>query len=86
MSRRALPLQEIDASFLALFTDASAPPFCHLATPHFVAILGDPDDVQVDREGRRRTTAIVTHVPEGIENRLKLPPKGGGFAPPNWRQ
>src|SRR5262249_40162031 len=86
MIRRDMPLQDIDASFLTLFTDESAHPFCHLATQDFVAILGDPDDVQVDREGRRRTTAIVTHAPECIENLLKLPPKGGGFAPPNWRQ
>jgi hypothetical protein len=30
--------------------------------------------------------AIVTHAPESIENLLKLPPQGGGFATPNWRQ
>jgi hypothetical protein len=27
------------------------------------------------------TMAIVTHARESIENLLKLPPKGGGFAP-----
>jgi hypothetical protein len=27
-----------------------------------------------------------THAPKFIANMLKLPPKGGGFDPPKWRQ
>jgi hypothetical protein len=30
--------------------------------------------------------AIVTHAPQSTQNLLKLPPQGGGFAPPNWGQ
>jgi hypothetical protein len=51
-----------------------------------VAILGDPDDMQMDGKGRMGTMAVVTHATESTANLLKLPPKGGGFTPPNWRQ
>ena len=86
MIRRDMPLEDIHARLLTFFPDNGAHPFGDLTTQHFMAILGDPDDVQVDREGRMRATAIVTHASESSENLLKLPPKGGGFAPPNWRQ
>jgi hypothetical protein len=51
-----------------------------------VAILRDPDAMQMDRERCMGAMAIVTHARESIENLRKLPPQGGGFAPPNWRQ
>jgi hypothetical protein len=51
-----------------------------------MAILGDPDDVEMDRKGGVGAMAIVTHAPQSTQNLLKLPPKGGGFTPPNWRQ
>jgi hypothetical protein len=84
MVRRDVPLQDIDAGLLALFPDDGPDPFGHLTAQHLMAILGDPDDVEMDGKGGVGTMAIVTHARESIENLLKLPPKGGGFAPPNW--
>ena len=81
-----IPLQDIDVGFLALFPDDGSDPFCDLTTQHLMAILGDPDDVEMDGKGGVGTMAIVTLARESTENLLKLPPKGGGFAPPNWRQ
>ncbi len=81
MIRGDMPLQDIDARLLAFFADKRANPFRHLATQHFVAILGDPDDREMDRQRRVGAMAIVTHAPKSSENLLKLPPKGGGFAP-----
>ena len=52
----------------------------------FMAVLGDPDDMEGDGKRRMGAMAIVTHVPQSTQNLLKLPPKGGGFAPPNWGQ
>jgi hypothetical protein len=51
-----------------------------------VAIFGYPDDMEVDGKGRMGARAIVTHALQSTQNLLKLPPKGGGFAPPNRRQ
>jgi hypothetical protein len=81
-----VPLEDIDAGLLALFPDNGSDPLCNLTAQHLVAILGDPDDMEVDGERCMGTMAIVTHAPESSENLLKLPPKGGGFTPPNWRQ
>ena len=86
MIRRDMPLQDIDTRFLALFTDDSAHPFCHLTAQYLVTVLGDLDNMEVDRERRVGAVAIVTHTPQSTENLLKLPPEGGGFNPPNWRQ
>ena len=81
-----LPLEDIDAGLLALFTDDATAPFCDLTTQHLLAVRGDPDDMQVDGKRRMGAMAIVTHVPQSTQNLLKLPPKGGGFAPPNRGQ
>jgi hypothetical protein len=86
MSRRDRPLQDIDTRFLALVTDDSAYPFRHLTAQALVTVLGDPDDMQGERESRVGAVALVTHTPQFTENLLKLPPKGVSFAPPNWRQ
>jgi len=86
LSRGDMPLQDIDARLLTCFVDNGPHPFRHLTTPHFVAILRDPDDMQVERAGRMGARAIGTQAPEASEKLLKLPPQGGGFAPPNWRQ
>jgi hypothetical protein len=51
-----------------------------------VAIFGDPDEMEVDGKRRMGAMAIVTHALQSTQNLLKLPPKGGGFAPPNRRQ
>ena len=83
---RDMPLEDIDAGLLALFTDDGTNPFCDLPAQHLMAILGDPDDMEVDGKRRMGAMAIVTHAPQSTKNLLKLPPKGGGFAPPNWRQ
>ena len=84
--RRAVPLEDIDAGLLALFPNDGPDPFRDLTTQHFMAILGDPDDVEMDGKGSMGAMAIVTHALQSTQNRLKLPPKGGGFAPPNRRQ
>jgi len=86
MVRRDVPLEDIDAGLLALFTDDGTDPFCDLTAQHLVAILGDPDDMEVDGKRRMGAMAIVTHVPQSTQNLLKLPPQGGGFAPPKRRQ
>ncbi len=78
---RDVPVEDIDAGFLALFTDDGTDPFCDLIAQHLVAILGDLDDMEVDGKRRMGAMAIVTHVPQSTQNLLKLPPKGGGFAP-----
>ena len=86
MVRRDVPLEDIDAGLLALFTDDGPDPFGHLTAQHFMAVLGNPDDMEMDRKCRMGAMAIVTHALQSTQSRLKLPPKGGGFAPPNWRQ
>ena len=86
MIRRDVPLEDIDAGLLALFPNDGPAPFRDLTTQHFMAILGDPDDVEMDGKCGRGAMAIVTHALQSTQNRLKLPPKGGGFAPPNRRQ
>ena len=86
MIRRDVPLEDIDAGLLALFTDNGTDPFCDLPAQHFMAVLGNPDDMEVDGKRRMGAMAIVTHALQSTQNRLKLPPKGGGFAPPNRRQ
>ena len=83
---RDVPLEDIDAGLLALFTDDGPNPFGHLTAQHFIAVLGNPDDMEMDGKGRMGAMAIVTHVPQSTQNLLKLPPKGGGFAPPKRRQ
>ena len=67
MIRRDMPLEDIDARLLAFFPDNGADPFGHLTTQHLMAILGDPDDVEVDRKGRMGAMAIVTHAPESTK-------------------
>ncbi len=79
-------MEDIDTRLLTCFADTGADPFRHFTTQDLVAILRDPDDMQMDRERGMGAMALVTQARESIENLLKLPPKGGGFAPPNWRQ
>jgi hypothetical protein len=86
MGWRHGPLEDIDAGLRALCTDEGPDPFCDLTAQHFLAILGDPDDREVDGKRRMGAMAIVTQVPQSTQNLLKLPPKGGGFAPPKRRQ
>ena len=86
MVRGEMPLEDIDAGLLAFFPDDGPDPFRDLATQHFMALLGDPDDREMDGKRRMGAMAIITHAPQSTQDLLKLPPKGGGFAPPNWRQ
>ena len=86
MIRGDMPLQDIDTRLLALFTDNGPDPFGHLTAQDLVTVLGDPDDMEVDGKRRMGAMAIVTHTPQSTENLLKLPPKGGGFVPPNRGQ
>ena len=86
MIRGDMALQNIDTGFLTLFPDDGMDSCCHLAAQRPMAILGNPGNMQMNRKDGVGTMAIVTHVPQSTKNLLKLPPKGGGFAPPNWRQ
>jgi hypothetical protein len=48
-----VPLEDIDAGLLTRFTDNGSDPFCHLTAQPFMAVLGDPDAMEVDGKGRR---------------------------------
>ena len=48
MVRRDMALENVHSGLLTFLTDDGTDPFGHVAPQHFVAILGDPDDVQVD--------------------------------------
>jgi hypothetical protein len=81
MIRGDMPLQDIHTQLLTFLPDNGAHPFRHFTTQHLVAVLDDLDNVEVNRKGCMGTMTIVTHAPQSTENLLKLPPKGGGFAP-----
>jgi hypothetical protein len=59
-----MTLQDIDPRLLTCFTDDRSHPFCHITTPYFVAILGDPDGMEVDGKGRMGAMVIVTPAPQ----------------------
>ena len=86
MIRRDMPLQDIDARLPTFFPYNRPHPLSDLTAQDLVAIFGDPHDMEVDRKRRMGAMTIVTHAPQSTQNLLKLPPKGGGFAPPNRRQ
>ena len=86
MSRRDMPLQDSDARLPTFFPYHRPHPLCDLTAQDLGAICGDPHDMEVDGKRRMGAMAIVTHGPQSIQNLLKLPPQGGGFDPPNWRQ
>src|SRR5919202_488601 len=48
MVRRDMVLENVHSGLLTFLTDDGTDPFGHVAPQHFVAILGDPDAVQVD--------------------------------------
>ena len=48
-----------------------------------MAVLGDPDDMEMDRKRCVGAMAVVTHARESSENLLKLPPKGGALTLPS---
>jgi hypothetical protein len=59
MIRGDMPLQDIDTRLLTFLSDNGTHPFCHLTTQHLMAVLGDPDNVEVNRKGCMGTMAIV---------------------------
>jgi hypothetical protein len=61
MIRGDVPLENIDAGLLALFTDDGTDPFRNLTAQHFMAVLGNPDDMEMDGKCRMGAMAIVTH-------------------------
>jgi hypothetical protein len=83
---RCVSQAESDPRLLPRFAQGVRNPCCHLTAQPLRTILGAPDAMEVDGERCLGTMAIVTHAPESSENLLKLPPQGGGFAPPNRRQ
>jgi len=80
MVRRDMALEHVHPGLLACLADDGTDPFGDLAAPHLMAILGDPDDREMDGKGGVGAMAIVTYAPKSTENLLKRPPKGGGFA------
>jgi hypothetical protein len=86
MLREAMALEDSNTGFLTLLLDKRTPPLSALTTPDLATLFGDPDAMEVDRPWRLGAMAGVTHAPESTKNLLKLPPQGGGFAPPNGRQ
>jgi hypothetical protein len=64
MIGRDVALEDIDAGLLALFPDDSTHSFGDLTAQYFVAVLGNPDDMEVDGKCRMGAMAIVTHVPQ----------------------
>src|SRR5262249_58080596 len=76
----------IDARLPTFFPYNRPHPLSDLTAQDLVAIFGDPHDMEVDGNRCMGAMAIVSHVPQSTQNLLKLPPKGGGFDPPNWRQ
>jgi hypothetical protein len=83
---RDVPLEEIDAGLLTRFPDHGPDSFCHLTASPCMAVRGDPDVREVEGTRRRGARARVTHAPQSTQNLRKLPPQGGGFAPPKRRQ
>jgi hypothetical protein len=72
-----MALQDIDVHLLTFLPDNGTHPFYHLIMQYLVAILGDPDDMEVDRKRLMGAMAIVTHVLWSTQYLLKLPPAGG---------
>src|SRR5437867_12877981 len=75
MVRRDMSLANVHPGFLAFLADDGADPFGNLTAQHLMAILGDPDDMEVDGKCRMGAMTIVTHAPQSTKNLLKLPPK-----------
>lgn len=83
---RYMPLQNIHARLLAFLPHHCPNPFRHFPLQYLVSIIRDPDNMQMDRKNRVGPMSIITHASQLTQNLLKLPPKGGSFNPPNWRQ
>ena len=79
-------MQDIDAVPSAFFPYHVANPLGNRTSEYFMTILGDPNHMQMDGKHRVGTMTIVAPVPSIAKKLLKLPPKGGGFNPPHWRQ
>jgi hypothetical protein len=47
-----------------------------------LAVLGNPDQMQIDGKNTVRFMTIFAHVPQLKQEMLKLPAKAGGFAHP----
>src|SRR2546422_8747380 len=75
MIRRDMSLENVHPCLLAFLADDGTDSFGDLTAQHLMAILGDPDDVEMDRKGGMGAMAIVTHAPQSTQNLLKLPPK-----------
>ena len=87
MIRRNVPLQDVHPLPAAFLANHLPNPFRHHTAQHFVAVLRDPYHVQMDGEyGMGAVTIIAHESSRSKRGMLKLPPKGGGFALPHWRQ
>ncbi len=61
MIGRKMPLQNIDALPPTFFAHNISNPFRHHPSEDFVTILGDPDDVDMNRKNRVRPVTMFFH-------------------------
>ncbi len=61
MIGRNVPLQDVHPLPATFFTHHLPNPFRYRTPQHFMAVLGDPHDMEVDGEDRMRAMAIVIH-------------------------
>ena len=87
MIGRNVPLQDVHPLPAAFFAHHIPNPFRYRTPQHFMAVLGDPHHMEMDgKDGMRAMAIIVYEASRSKRGVLKLPPKGGGFALPHWRQ
>ena len=55
---RDMSFENVHPGLLTFLTDDGTDPFCDLTTQHFMAILGDPDDMKVDGKCRMGAMAL----------------------------
>ncbi len=75
-----------DVDFLAAtdFPQQFPYPVADFSVQHRFSIFCHPDQMQMDAKDIVSPTPIIAHADQ--YSMLKLPPKGGGFNPPMWRQ
>jgi len=82
-----MALDDVYTLSLANFADHVPNPTGNCPLQNFLPVLRDPDQVEVYRENCMRSMPIVAaHARKLKQTPLMLPPKGGGFNPPNGRQ
>ena len=86
---RDVPFDNRDFLVTADFSNQLSQTGADLARHDWLAVLGDPDQMQVNAKNRVCAMPILCHGDElyhAPENLLKSSPKGEGFNPPRWGQ